>query len=198
MASPRIVRDSWATSGWTRSSRPPTKARRRCSGATQRHHDQRLFLAQFRQWIRRYAAHRRTSPRDRRLHPRHGHAAVDVDASSICRLRPTPTAPSCTRARGRASPSRWPMRCAGCWRRAVRFSTCSNWKSTARKTRWLPRSGGTLNFFTDLCHVQAARAAGEVGRICAELVFGYNRHPAWDTEGYAAVSASDELDALEG
>ena len=42
----------------------------------------------------------------------------------------------------------------------------------------------TLGFFTDLCHIQAARAAGEVGRICAELVFGYNRHPAWDDEGY--------------
>ncbi len=39
---------------------------------------------------------------------------------------------------------------------------------------------GLLGFLTDLCHVQAARAAGEVGRICAELVFGYNRHPAWN------------------
>jgi hypothetical protein len=36
---------------------------------------------------------------------------------------------------------------------------------------------GTLSFFTDLCHVQSARAAGEVGRICAELAYGYNRHP---------------------
>ncbi|HWT83100.1 MAG TPA: acyl-CoA dehydrogenase, partial [Candidatus Methylomirabilis sp.] len=40
--------------------------------------------------------------------------------------------------------------------------------------------GGLLTFLTDLCHVQAARAAGEVGRICAELTFGYNRHPAWE------------------
>ncbi len=39
---------------------------------------------------------------------------------------------------------------------------------------------GTLAFLTDLCHVQSARAAGEVGRICAELVYGYNRHPSWD------------------
>ena len=36
---------------------------------------------------------------------------------------------------------------------------------------------GTVAFFTDLCHVQAARAAGEAGRICAEIVHGYNRHP---------------------
>jgi alkylation response protein AidB-like acyl-CoA dehydrogenase len=40
--------------------------------------------------------------------------------------------------------------------------------------------GGLVTFLTDLCHVQAARASGEVGRICAELIFGYNRHPAWD------------------
>ena len=39
---------------------------------------------------------------------------------------------------------------------------------------------GTVQFLSDLCHVQAAQAAGEVSRICAELVFGYNRHPAWD------------------
>ncbi len=57
---------------------------------------------------------------------------------------------------------------------------------------------GTLAFFTDLCHIQAARSAGEVGRICAELVFGYNRHPAWDEEGYKGCYHSDELDSLEG
>src|SRR5271157_2959954 len=33
---------------------------------------------------------------------------------------------------------------------------------------------GLVNFMTDLCHVQSARASGEVARICAELVFGYN------------------------
>ena len=82
------------------------------------------------------------------------------------------------RARARASPSRWPTRSAGCWPRAARSSTCWNWRSKGpripRVAEGLP---GLLAFLTDLCHVQAARAAGEVGRICAELVFGYNRHP---------------------
>jgi alkylation response protein AidB-like acyl-CoA dehydrogenase len=32
---------------------------------------------------------------------------------------------------------------------------------------------GTVQFLSDLCHTQAAAAAGEVSRICAELVFGY-------------------------
>jgi alkylation response protein AidB-like acyl-CoA dehydrogenase len=56
----------------------------------------------------------------------------------------------------------------------------------------------TLQFFSDLCHVQSARASGEVSRICAELVYGYNRHPAWDAEGYKACFLSDELDEYEG
>ncbi len=57
---------------------------------------------------------------------------------------------------------------------------------------------GLVNFMSDLCHVQAARASGEVSRICAELVFGYNRHPAWDAEGSKACWHRDELDSLEG
>jgi len=57
---------------------------------------------------------------------------------------------------------------------------------------------GTVDFFTDLCHVQAARAAGEVGRICAEIVHGYNRHPAWDETSSHACYCAAELDTLEG
>jgi hypothetical protein len=56
---------------------------------------------------------------------------------------------------------------------------------------------GLVNFLTDLCHVQSARAAGEVGRICAELVYGYNRHPAWTGESCQACYGAAELDELE-
>jgi len=56
---------------------------------------------------------------------------------------------------------------------------------------------GTVQFLSDLCHVETARSAGEVGRICAELVYGYNRHPAWDEEGYRSCYHEDELIALE-
>ncbi len=55
-----------------------------------------------------------------------------------------------------------------------------------------------VNFFTDLCHVQSARAGGEVGRICAELVHGYNRHPAWDEASCQACYCAEELESLEG
>src|SRR5512146_686473 len=56
---------------------------------------------------------------------------------------------------------------------------------------------GTLQFVSDLCHVQSARAAGEVGRICSELVFGYRRHPAWDSEACMTCYTADDLEALE-
>ncbi len=57
--------------------------------------------------------------------------------------------------------------------------------------------GGTLAFYSDLAHMQVARAAGEVGRICAELVYGYNRHPAWDDDSYEGCYGEDELVAIE-
>lgn len=56
---------------------------------------------------------------------------------------------------------------------------------------------GTVQFLADLCHVQAAQAAGEVSRICAELVFGYNEHPAWDEQGCRQCFSVDDLDELE-
>lgn len=54
-----------------------------------------------------------------------------------------------------------------------------------------------LPLLADLCHVLAARAAGEVGRICAELLYGYRRHPAWDRDGCATCYVADELEALD-
>ena len=56
---------------------------------------------------------------------------------------------------------------------------------------------GTVQFLSDLCHVQASQAAGEVSRICAELVFGYNEHPAWDERGCKQCFSVDDLDELE-
>ena len=56
---------------------------------------------------------------------------------------------------------------------------------------------GTLAFYTDLCHVQAARAASELSRVCAELVFGYNRHPSWDGAGCGSCWSEEELDQVE-
>jgi alkylation response protein AidB-like acyl-CoA dehydrogenase len=56
---------------------------------------------------------------------------------------------------------------------------------------------GTVQFLSDLCHTQAASAAGEVSRICAELVFGYNRHPSWNDEEHANCFMAGELEEFE-
>jgi len=56
---------------------------------------------------------------------------------------------------------------------------------------------GTVQFLSDLCHTQAAAAAGEVSRICAELVFGYNCHPSWNDDKHANCFLAGELEDLE-
>jgi alkylation response protein AidB-like acyl-CoA dehydrogenase len=56
---------------------------------------------------------------------------------------------------------------------------------------------GLVAFLSDLAHTQAARAAGEAGRICAELVHGYNRHPVWSEAACEACYHANDLEALE-
>jgi alkylation response protein AidB-like acyl-CoA dehydrogenase len=58
---------------------------------------------------------------------------------------------------------------------------------------------GIVAFLTDICHVQTARAAGEVGRVCAELVYGYQQHPAWaDKSTCKCAYGAEDLNCLEG
>jgi len=57
---------------------------------------------------------------------------------------------------------------------------------------------GTVSFLSDLAHVQCARTAGEVSRITTEIVFGYNRHPAWDETSCHICYRAEELSSLEG
>jgi alkylation response protein AidB-like acyl-CoA dehydrogenase len=56
---------------------------------------------------------------------------------------------------------------------------------------------GTVQFLSDLCHVQSAKAAGEVSRICAELVFGYKKHPSWNDTVCSQCFTMDELEEFE-
>jgi alkylation response protein AidB-like acyl-CoA dehydrogenase len=57
--------------------------------------------------------------------------------------------------------------------------------------------GGLSAFYRDLCHVMTARSIGEAGRLCAELVHGYNRHPAWDEASCGGCFDAKELDGRE-
>lgn len=94
----------------------------------------------------------------------------------------------------------FPMADALCWILAVR-SQIMDLMELEKKGKDNPALAesldGTLAFLQDLCHVQSARAAGEASRICAELVFGYNQHPDWSTQGCEACYNEAELDNLE-
>ncbi len=57
---------------------------------------------------------------------------------------------------------------------------------------------GLLGFLNDLCHVQAARAAGETARICAELVYGYQHHHDDNHTDSPAVAGLEEFCRLRG
>lgn len=54
---------------------------------------------------------------------------------------------------------------------------------------------GFVNFYSDLSYLQAARAAGEVGKICAELVYGYQAKGAACETTNAALKTFAELRA---
>lgn len=58
-------------------------------------------------------------------------------------------------------------------------------------------AAGIVNFYNDLCHVQTGWSIGEVGRICAELVHGYNRHPSWDEAGCGSCFDPSDLEDME-
>jgi alkylation response protein AidB-like acyl-CoA dehydrogenase len=93
----------------------------------------------------------------------------------------------------------FPMADALCWLLAAR-SLILDVEHLRREGPGVIQQGfeGAVQFFTDLCHVQAARAAGEVARITSEIVFGYLRHPSWDDGAQCATCFEEpELRQIE-
>jgi alkylation response protein AidB-like acyl-CoA dehydrogenase len=94
----------------------------------------------------------------------------------------------------------FPMADALCWLVASRCQILDVLELEQRGSTECVLAGslpGTVQFMSDLCHVQAAQAAGEVNRICAELVFGFNQHPGWNEEGRKRCFSACELDQFE-
>jgi len=157
-----------------------------------------LFLAQFQQWsaeLRQVAAQ----------HPGTGACtlatAMQLWVWTLNHLRRATDADGAKLYHGNRQGVTFPLADALCWLLAARcfiadvLELDAKGPSNPALADALP---GLLSFYADLCHVQCARAAGEVGRICAELVFGYNRHPAWTPEAASACFGAEDLDALEG
>ena len=156
-----------------------------------------LFLAQFREWIREM----RIIANDR---PGTGACslatAMQMWLWTLQHLQKATDADGAKLYQGSRQGVTFPLADALCWLLASRcqiLDLLELEKKGPEDPTVAEGLAGLLAFLTDLCHVQSARAAGEVGRICAELVFGYNRHPAWDTEGCATCYQADDLEAME-
>jgi alkylation response protein AidB-like acyl-CoA dehydrogenase len=155
-----------------------------------------VFLAQFRSWIaemRRIAA----------SYPGTG-ACTLASAMRMWRwtlehLQNATDAAGSKLYHGQRQGVTFPLADALCWLLAARYQILDvlELEHHASDAGGSHELSGTVRFFSDLCHVQAAQAAGEVSRICAELVFGYNQHPAWDEESCRRCFSAEELDELE-
>jgi len=157
-----------------------------------------VFLAQFRAWT---AEMRRVAS----THPETGActlaSAMRMWLWSLEHLQKATDASGNKLYHGQRQGVTFPLADALCWLLASRYQildvlelerrgASENWSSDGL--------AGTVQFLSDLCHVQSARAAGEVSRICAELVFGYNEHPSWTDEACTKCCFSaEELGELE-
>ncbi|MFH0793706.1 MAG: acyl-CoA dehydrogenase family protein, partial [bacterium] len=156
-----------------------------------------VFLAQFKGWIgqmRRIASDR----------PGTGAcalaSAMEIWLWTVHHLQTGKDADGAPLYQGARQGVTFPLADALCWLLAARYQILDVLELERRgPENPMVAEGllGLLNFFSDLCHVQSARAAGEVGRICAELVHGYNRHPAWDEVGCASCFTTEDLETLE-
>ena len=156
-----------------------------------------LFLAQFRSWIREMRGIASE-------HPGTGACALATAMTmwhwTLEHLQHTKDADGNKLYQSARQGVTFPLADALCWLMAARCQILDVLRlqrqgaEDASVAEGLP---GLVNFLMDLCHVQSARASGEVARICAELVFGYDRHPAWDEEGTRSCWHQDELDAIE-
>jgi alkylation response protein AidB-like acyl-CoA dehydrogenase len=152
-----------------------------------------LFLAQFRKWA---------ADMSRISSDRPGTGACTVAAAmhlwlwSLHYLQHATDADGEPLYRDKRQGATFPMADALCWLLASYYQILDV-EELHMEMEQRPELASYVPFFTDLCHVQAARAAGEVARICSELVFGYNRHPTWDPSCGACMGAG-ELDVLEG
>jgi alkylation response protein AidB-like acyl-CoA dehydrogenase len=156
-----------------------------------------VFLAQMRQWIselRRIAARR----------PGTGActvaSAMELWRWTLSHLLESEDASGKALYHDKRQGVTFPMADALCWLVASRLQIL-DLLALEEKGREDPAVAeefdGLRSFFTDLCHVQAARAAGEVGRTAADLVFGYNLHPAWESSGDTCYN-EEGLDGMEG
>ena len=151
-----------------------------------------VFLAVFRTWVGQL----------REIdsgHPGIGAAtvanAMDLWLWTLDHLQRTTDANGAKLYSGNRQGVTFPMADALCWLLAVRFQILDTLR-LAGKGPEVPTLAeglaGFVNVFTDLCGVQAASAAGESARICAELVHGFNAPATAVPEAFARLRAATD------
>ena len=151
-----------------------------------------VFLAVFRTWVGQL----------REIdsgHPGIGAAtlanAMDLWLWTLDHLQRTTDANGAKLYSGNRQGVTFPMADALCWLLAVRFQILDTLR-LAGKGPDVPTLAeglaGFVNVFTDLCGVQAASAAGESARICAELVHGFNAPATAVPEAFARLRATTD------
>lgn len=155
-----------------------------------------IFLAQFRHWIGQMRAVAANAP---------GTGACTVASAmnlwvwTLDYLQHGKDASGQRLYQGTRQGVTFPMADALCWLLSARCQILD--VENLRQNAAMLQDGaeGTIQFLTDLCHVQAAHAAGEVARICTELVYGYMLHPSWNRpEDCNNCFREEELQQIEG
>jgi alkylation response protein AidB-like acyl-CoA dehydrogenase len=156
-----------------------------------------VFLAEFRTWM---AEMRHIASE----HPGTGActlaSAMQMWLWTLSHLQKTTDSNGSKLYHGQRQGVTFPLADALCWLLASRCQILDVLELEARGGDDAVASEGleaTVQFLSDLCHTQAAQAAGEVSRICAELVFGYNEHPHWKDEEHSGCFLASELAELE-
>jgi alkylation response protein AidB-like acyl-CoA dehydrogenase len=157
-----------------------------------------LFLAQFHDWIMEMRDIANT-------HPDTGACALATSMQlwlwSLNHLQKAKDADGAKLYQNARQGVTFPLADALCWllaARALILDVVELEKKGAENPTLAEALPGLLQFYSDLSHVQVGRSAGEAGRICAELVYGYNRHPEWNEEGLKKCYNSNDLLVLEG
>jgi len=156
-----------------------------------------VFLAQFRLWIgeMRSIAGRRPNTGACTVA-----SAMQLWLWTLTHLQQAKDANGALLYQGNRQGVTFPMADALCWLLAVRAQILDVLELEARGAEnpaIAEAVPGYVRFLTDLCHVQSARASGEAGRICAELVMGYLQHPSWEDPGAPGCIGCDEADELD-
>lgn len=132
-----------------------------------------LFLAQFKNWIKDLRA---LDPKKPGMGAATIANAMELWLWSIEYLQNTKDANGKTLYGGQRQGVMFPMADALAWLLGARqliMDTLELERKGPENPVLAEGLAGFVNFYSDLSYIQAARAAGEVARICAELVYGY-------------------------